>query len=474
MPELSTLLRHRLRAPDDRSLRHPDADLLTAYVEELLPVDERDQVLQHLARCSECREVVALTTPDAAALPEPQAQVAATVTPVPRRRWFLSPAFGMVGSLAAVVLGVALILRLPQSTESSNKNTTRQPQAQSQKAGITLTPEPSTEANTQVANESVVANQLPSAEPARRSAESHPALVANVGNTAPARIAPRTQQVVNSATPVFTADLRQQDYVNKMFLANGYQAASTSRDLPQAPLPAQPNMVFAPPGVVAGNSFQAGVLGAPTNPSAGQGVVTIYSSPSPQKGVTLMSKIMDLGKRPLTRRMGPPIPSSGLGSSAMFKPGMDVNQPTDAIVAAQTTDHADKGVLAESPAFTSNALASLPRRQMLGAPQYQWKVVQGKLLRSSDLAHWTEENPASENLKFSVVSHDGLEIWAGGADAALVHSRDGGTTWERITLGASATGTITSIEVAGQNLQVKSSSGQSWASQDGGKSWTLN
>jgi photosystem II stability/assembly factor-like uncharacterized protein len=108
-----------------------------------------------------------------------------------------------------------------------------------------------------------------------------------------------------------------------------------------------------------------------------------------------------------------------------------------------------------------------------GVSQYQWKVVQGKLLRSSDLSHWTEENPSGESLQFSVVSPNGTEIWAGGNDATLVHSRDGGATWERITLGAAATGTISSIEAAGQNVMVKSSSGQSWASQDGGKSWML-
>jgi photosystem II stability/assembly factor-like uncharacterized protein len=100
-------------------------------------------------------------------------------------------------------------------------------------------------------------------------------------------------------------------------------------------------------------------------------------------------------------------------------------------------------------------------------------VVQGKLLRSSDLSHWTEENPGGENLQFSVVSPNGLEIWAGGNDAALMHSHDGGSTWERITLGAAATGTINSIEAAGPNVLVKSSSGQSWLSQDGGKSWIV-
>ena len=262
-----------------------------------------------------------------------------------------------------------------------------------------------------------------------------------------------------------------------MFLANAYQTAVPSGlELPQAPAPSRTNLLFPTPSTVAGSSFQSnGAFTVPSNsPGAGQGIITVYASPSP-KGTTVMSKIVGIGKHPLgNKHLGPPISSSVLGNSAMFKPDTSVAQPTDAISAARTPDSAQAGVLAESPAFTSSALASFPRRQMLGAPQYQWKVVQGKLLRSSDLTHWTEENPAGENLQYSVVSHDGAEIWAGGADAALVHSRDGGTTWERITLGASASGAITSIEVAGQNLQVKSSSGQSWTSQDGGRSWALN
>jgi Photosynthesis system II assembly factor YCF48/Putative zinc-finger len=479
MPELSTLLRQRLRATEDRSLRHPDADQLTAYVEELLPVDERDQILQHLARCSDCRDVVALTTPDTVSEPQPEVEVAAAVAaPAPRRRWFLSPAFGMVGSLAAVVLGVALILRLPQNTQSFNNTRTQQ---QVQKTGVTLAPQPTAEssvavANTQAANAPEVANQQASSAAGRAKTESHPALVARLDNTAPAQIAIRTPKVTKTAVPAFTAESRQQDYVNRMFLANAYQTAVPSGlELPQAPAPSRTNLLFPTPSTVAGSSFQSnGAFTVPSNsPAAGQGMITVYSSPM-AKGTTVMSKIVALGKHPLgSKHLGPPISSSVLGNSAMFKPDTGVAQPSDAISAAGTAGRAEAGVLAQSPAFTSNALASLPRRQMLGAPQYQWKVVQGKLLRSSDLTHWTEENPAGENLQYSVVSHDGAEIWAGGADAALVHSRDGGTTWERITLGASATGAITSIEVAGQNLQVKSSSGQSWASQDGGRSWVL-
>ncbi|MGE5321549.1 MAG: WD40/YVTN/BNR-like repeat-containing protein, partial [Actinomycetota bacterium] len=277
--------------------------------------------------------------------------------------------------------------------------------------------------------------------------------------------------------PVVVADLRKQDYINKAFLANSYEsqpASAVYRDLPQAPAPVQSSLMFAPPAVVAGNAFQgsSGFV-VPSNPAgSNHGVLTFYATETENgRSSTLITKIVELGKRPLVRRLAPPIRPSSLGATAMFRPGMASGQGLDTAVA--TKNGPETGSLAESQAFSSRALGSASANKASGLSPFQWKVVQGKLLRSSDLSHWTEQNPGGENVEFSVVSPNGLEIWAGGAEAALVRSRDGGTTWQRITLGASATGTITSIEVAGQNVTVKSSSGQSWASQDGGNSWTL-
>src|ERR1700733_15174615 len=42
---------------------HPDADQICAFVEHALPVHEREQMLDHLAVCTECRAVVALSMP---------------------------------------------------------------------------------------------------------------------------------------------------------------------------------------------------------------------------------------------------------------------------------------------------------------------------------------------------------------------------------------------------------------------------
>jgi hypothetical protein len=481
MPELSTLLRQRLRATEDRSLQHPDPDTLNAYVEELLPAQERERVLEHISRCSACRDVVALAMPETVVSAAGQMEAPAIATP--RRRWFLSPAFGLAGSVAAMVLGVALILRLSPPQKIANHLTTPQAQeAQAMPVGTGSAP---------TGNRAAETSELPaqpSSQPSQMTADvavknqTAPEITADLSQPSASKAGMRREgKATKSASnaPVVVADLRRQDFLNKTFLANAYdtQAASAVyRDLPQAPVPSQSNLAFAPPAVVAGNTFQSnGNFVIPSNPAgSNRGVLTFYSTEVQNgRSTTLIGKIVDFGKRPLTRHLGPPIPSNSLGASAMFKPGTTTVQPSDAITAAKAEAGAGSGGLAGSPAFTRRALEPSARAQVEGVSQYQWKVVQGKLLRSSDLSHWTEENPSGENLQFSVVSPNGLEIWAGGNEAALVHSHDGGATWERITLGAAATGTINSIEAAGQNVLVKSSSGQSWSSQDGGRSWNL-
>jgi hypothetical protein len=452
-------------------------------MEELLPSIERQQVLHHLSKCGQCREVIALAMPDISAVANSGLQAsAATARVSPIRRWFTSPAFGLAGSLAATILGVTLLLRLApnpngaqrveQSTHQAIANPVPSPAAQNTVAQsqVAEMPQAPLTGNTQPA---AAAGPTASAQAPR--SRSVLTVVSPVRSRSSDLAAQQQEKSAADKVPVVVADLRR-DYINKTFLANSYetQVPTLYRDLPQAPAPAQTNLAFAPPAVVAGNTFQSSsAFQIPANSAgANRGVLAFYSSDTVSgRGSSLITKIVDLGKRPLTRRLGPPIPSSSLGDRAMFQPGMPVGQAGDA-VATKAETSMQAGSLAGSQAFSSRALA--PSAGKAGTTsQYQWKVVQGKLLRSSDLNQWIEENPGGENLKFSVVSPNGSEIWAGGSDAALVHSKDGGATWERVTLGASATGTITSIEAAGRNVLVKSSSGQSWSSQDGGKSWDL-
>ena len=83
---------------------HPDANLLSAFVEESLIEKERAQVLSHLAQCAECRELVALTLPR-------ESEVAQPVFITARRWWRAWPALRW-GALATALVAVAVVLVL--------------------------------------------------------------------------------------------------------------------------------------------------------------------------------------------------------------------------------------------------------------------------------------------------------------------------------------------------------------------------
>lgn len=124
---------------------HPDADLLAAFSEHTLTAHEREQVVSHLAVCTNCREIVSLTTlPLVQPVPEP----------VRRRGVWEWSAFhwGAVAAAAAVV-AIAVFLgapakhsRTPMTDEAAVERAVTQPAVTSQSSG-------KPEAEAKVANE---------------------------------------------------------------------------------------------------------------------------------------------------------------------------------------------------------------------------------------------------------------------------------------------------------------------------------
>lgn len=78
---------------------HPDADQIGAFVEQALPAHEREQLLDHLAVCPECRAIVALSLPE---VEEPAQPLKAAV----RKPWWpgWTLAWPVAGALAVAAL----------------------------------------------------------------------------------------------------------------------------------------------------------------------------------------------------------------------------------------------------------------------------------------------------------------------------------------------------------------------------------
>ena len=127
MPELSKIVKQRLQAAP-RPQVHPTPDLLGAFAENSLPPAERTQVLEHLAGCAECREVVSLSSsvPEselehlvaaAAASDGAALRRVAAVAPVPmalkaaRPRWPMFRWAGLAATVAIVMVGATVLMR---------------------------------------------------------------------------------------------------------------------------------------------------------------------------------------------------------------------------------------------------------------------------------------------------------------------------------------------------------------------------
>ncbi|HEX7285070.1 MAG TPA: YCF48-related protein [Candidatus Angelobacter sp.] len=478
MPELTTILRQRLGAGEDPKV-HPDPDTLTAYVEELLPGAERNTVLEHISLCSQCREVVSLTMPErAVAAEEAEEPVAVAASlPTPRRWWFLTPRFGMAASLAAVAAGVFLVLKIPQMHK----------QAPVETASVTLRQDapvpaaPSLQDNNG-ATTSLAVTQPEAPTTKARSFSGAPAarveerdkLTTLAGAVAPAKLAPAQNQPMITAT----AASSRSDYVNVQAFASQAFAVDTvnapAQEVPVAPSPARPSFALNKQSFANQNgsgTLSNAFLAPPSAAGRNQGTISVYPLSGPDHQSSLVSKVAVLGRQLHLKRQVPAISAENANNYAMFSPGLGKSEAAE--LAAKSADSGAASELGQSSAFSSNGLRGRPSALDMGANSFLWKVLQGKLLKSSDLEHWLDGYPAADGVEFTVVTASGADVWAGGKDAALVHSRDGGLTWERITLGAAATGSLTGIEVSRSTIRVRSSSGQGWMSQDGGRSWVI-
>ena len=280
---------------------------------------------------------------------------------------------------------------------------------------------------------------------------------------------------VTAAAPVLQASVSRQDYLNAQRFpkdaAESITVAPAQTNLPSAPPVSINGLASARQSTLLSGSWQPSnntYLIPEAQPQASQGVVTF--TPRQPEHQSLLSKIVEVGKHPV-KRVEPSIQAGNALNFAMFDKGTAVNKG-EAVAANNATEAADSSNLASSPAFTSRGFGS-SRKPFLGAASiYRWKVAQGKLLKSADAVIWLEGYSVAEGVEFSAVHSINSEIWAGGNRGQLVHSTDGGTTWEKVALGDPSAGKVVSIEGTGLNVHVVTAPSQGWSSVDGGKTWT--
>jgi Photosynthesis system II assembly factor YCF48/Putative zinc-finger len=485
MSEMSNALRQRLAAREDPRV-HPDPDSLTAYLEQLLPAPERNQVLEHLAVCRQCREVVALSLPQEPVIEDVVA--VAVARPVRRgwRAWFLGkPALGLVGSLAGLAIVATLVIELPRG--SVEKQGGQPAPLTANNNNVPATPAP-TGPEAKQAEIAPAADALSTVQ----DKEVHPASPVANSASGPASVQPepRAAKAAPKATDSSVSSVGG-PYVNTQMFVNdaSNNVVTASNELPAAPAPRTTSDFQSNLPLSLSNNAQLTTADAPHQTQSSKPLRIL--NPAANLTRSGLTSVITLGRdaKQIFHRPAPAInpygygfTRSAMGGAGQFNPATEMG-PAAEITAAAPVAAKDAAELEQSHALTARArsgtsagkteeFAYAGANKKTETAQSAWKVGDSKLLKLDDSGAWTEA-AASEGIEFSVVSSHGSDIWAGGANAAMVHSHDGGATWERITLGSSATGTITSIEAGALKIQVKSSSGQNWSSPDGGKTWVL-
>ena len=260
--------------------------------------------------------------------------------------------------------------------------------------------------------------------------------------------------------------------MNAQRFAKDSSDAATSANLLSAPAPSANGLAYAKQSTLLPGWQQPGnaYLTIPDAQKTSQGVLTF--TPTPPEHQSMLSKIVDVGKRPI-KRVEPALQAQNVGRFAMTFSNGQAIQHSDVIAANNASEATDASSLAKSPAFTARGFGTSRKSFLVGGASspYRWKVTQGKLLKSADSSIWLEAYSPSDGIEFSVVSAAGSEIWAGGHHGQLVHSKDGGSTWEKTALGDATVGTVVSIENTGLNVHVITAPSQGWSSLDGGKTW---
>lgn len=493
MPELSNLLRQKLGEAQNGNGNHPDADTLTALTEQLLPAAERQQVLAHLSACGQCREVFALSQPQ---LSESVTQPVIKPAPVSGWRKLFTPTFGLAATAAAMAI-IAVVMLVPQKTSRQSQPTPEAKAAQpAPQPNVATEPQSNASAPAQPAVDNALADRATASDQKRESENESRDASAAAAPPAKAKNAPVSLAAANNkdviarqpaATanksaapqPVLTAGLRKQDFVNtgRIFAANNtdnFSDVSNANGLPASPAP---QVSASEAAFVAGNQGKITIFeDIPANLASNKTNLRVMTPPpAPEHFSCPMCKAVEKKARNVWRRIPGTTPAintnalalSAMGGQGKFSSQLQKEQPAEMAAAPEKPANVDGLQRFEALSGRSMANAYTDSTTPL------WKVLGGKLVKSAGLGQWEDAYPGA-SFQFSVVNARGNEVWAGGTNASVIHSRDGGATWEVPKLGDAASGSVLSILVNGNTVLVKTSDNQSWSSSDGGKSWAQN
>jgi hypothetical protein len=459
MEQVPKIVQQRLRNTA-RPEVHLDADLLTAFAENLLGERDRTEVLGHLAECAVCRETVALANATKNEAPE--------VSPVPaaRSRWLTWPVLRW-GTLAAcvVVVGTAVTLHYQLRTEVKPRIATEisAPAAtlptvmlDSQDAGqpreklaAKIPPPLPYQAGRDLAMVGKLAKQ-PGTTNGRTAdhLEIDRIQASRTGVNAPAGDQAARNELANSISVVSGSEapttLRQQ--------AAAAAVSPTPAPVP-SPAPA-PAPVSPPAAKTAGAELEARQRDDLNKVGRITETVTVEAEPAQIATESVSPKSVDESLKDEEAKKAQKTPAGivGLGGRKA-----DMTR-------------------AETVSVQSKKSKKHSRARTNAAPGWTLSP-EGGLQRSFDSGRTWQTVPVASGVVFRALAANDSDIWAGGAAGALYHSSDAGQRWTEIKPvadGKQLTANIMHVEFADpQHGKLTTDNHETWITSDGGQTWRV-
>jgi len=426
--------------------QHPDANLLSAFAEGLLRDSERSTVVEHLAGCGDCRNVVSLALPPVETTQTDSLHV--------RGRWFTWPAlrwgFALAGIAAIATLSVVQYRQKTSTVTTAMRVPAPIAASEDKKAIPAAAPSPSGSATESTGQKA-----------------SSQAFLKLRNDVASKEIKADEDQAIASPVPSHSFQRK---------VSGGPLAQSAMKNVPTAQAQQQVQSDSLSRMVAKQESAPVGGVSVP--PAAKQ-VIEVDGaaaqldsrSESANYATTLkVDKAKPAASQAEATRSQPAAPAPPAAAGAMVAP------ETMQLVSAGS------GSL---PRWTINTAGVLQRSFDGGATWQDVSVyATGGLVNSAISAETVtirEKDAAKKVAKtqagpqFRTLAVNGAEVWAGGSNAALFHTSDAGAVWTRVVpsdRGAFLTGDILSISFPdSQHGRVATSTNEVWSTDDSGQTW---
>jgi hypothetical protein len=432
MEQLPKIVVQRLKATPKPEV-HPDSDLLAAFAEKSLGDRERAPLLEHLAQCSECREIVSLAQPQFEL--ERVAAVAAATMPAPvRPSWLRGPIFRWTALAACGVVIVAGAFTLRRQSLASRQRLAASQVAESFDAKL----------QTFDRQDQLAAKSEPAPPPAAQSKSKADAV------SLAREPRQRTLDVPSQKGESAQSSL-------------GFSASRKS--IPTAGIAAAPSDVYAKAAKPSENAAQQKeILQAEQARISTAMEAQAVESAAPATASARDESRGD-AKQDLDKASANEIKTKKDGAPAAAPP------PPQSAVAGGNLQSAQ----VSTGSFTGRNAIALRTLAKIVTPIWTLSSDGTQLLRSLDAGQTWQAVPVDSKVVLRAVASMGSEVWVGGSAGALYHSSDAGTNWKKVAPAAAGKvlqADIVRIEFAdAQHGKLTTASDEVWTTADAGQSW---